>query len=77
MSSLVLTLPIVGALDSKGGCLACSTDPFLPFEFVVSVTVFGLAFWMLLNPKSTRTVGRSIYQALRFHLSGVREGEQF
>jgi hypothetical protein len=79
MSSLMLTLPTVAALDSRGGCLACSTNPFEPFEFIISVAAFGLAFWMSLNPKLTRSAGRSIFQALRFrviHPFAVPEGER-
>jgi hypothetical protein len=46
--------------------------------FFAEVAMYGLAIWVFFNPKLPRTVGRSIYQALRFHvfrLSALPEGD--
>jgi hypothetical protein len=46
--------------------------------FFAEVAMYGLAIWLFLNPKFSRNVGRSIYQALRFrafHLYALPEGD--
>jgi hypothetical protein len=78
----VLLIALVSILPNVNAQVACAqcgpTDPFQPLRFALLVSVYGLVFWLFLNPKLPRAATHSIYQALRFHafhLSALPEGD--
>lgn len=63
---LAITLIVIVSLSTNvyaviGCCDA--PDPFMPFEFVISVIAFGLAIWVALSPR-TKHFRSGIYQTL-------------
>jgi hypothetical protein len=59
--ALVSMLPNASAQDPCGQCV--SADPFQPLKFFLLASLYGLAIWVFLTPK-TKEFRSSIYQSL-------------